>query len=155
MIGWEELAIRLCVALGLGGLIGLERQWRSRYVGLRTSTLVTIGAAAMTAFAFAITHDDPTSIVHIVAGIITGVGFLGAGVIIHEGITVKGFHTAATLWCSVAVGLFAGAGYFEAAAVVAAFVLLVNLSLRPIVHYINEQTKYTEKTSGRHNSEDS
>lgn len=78
--------------------------------------------------------------VHIVAGIITGVGFLGAGVIIHEGVTVKGFHTAATLWCSVAVGLFAGAGYFIAALILAGFITLVNTLLRPVVYYLNEKT---------------
>lgn len=140
MMPWEELAIRLGLALLLGGAIGLERQWRSRYVGLRTNTLVTIGSAAMMAFSIMLTKDDPTSIVHIVAGIIAGVGFLGAGVIIHEGVTVKGFHTAATLWCSVAVGLFAGAGYFPHAAVLAAFIIAVNLLLRPVVYYINVKT---------------
>jgi putative Mg2+ transporter-C (MgtC) family protein len=151
MMPWEEFALRLGVALLLGGAIGLERQWRSRYVGLRTNTLVTIGSAAMTAFALMLTKDDPTSIVHIIAGIIAGVGFLGAGVIIHEGTTVKGFSTAATLWCSVAVGLFAGAGYFAHAVVLAAFITLANLLLRPIVHTINAKTKHMDK-SGQHDS---
>jgi putative Mg2+ transporter-C (MgtC) family protein len=154
MIAWEELAIRLALALLLGGAIGLERQWRSRYVGLRTNTLVTIGSAAMTAFAMMLTKDDPTSIVHIVAGVIAGVGFLGAGVIIQEGMTVKGFSTAATLWCSVAVGLFAGAGYFSHAVVLAAFITLVNLFLRPIVYFINEKTAVQPHEDGARNTDD-
>lgn len=69
----------------------------------------------------------PSGIVHIVAGIITGVGFLGADIIIHEGVTVKGFRTAATLWCSVAVGLFAGAGFLPMPA---------SLSLQYYSHYV-------------------
>jgi len=140
-MNWEDIAIRLAVALLLGGAIGLERQWRSRYVGLRTNTLLTIGSAAMMIFALVLpTGSDPAGVVHIVAGIITGIGFLGAGVIVNEGVTVKGFNTAATLWCSVAVGLFAGAGFFIAAAILTGFVVLVNLFLRPIVYYINEKT---------------
>lgn len=150
MIPWEELAVRLGIALLLGGAIGLERQWRSHYVGLRTNTLVTVGSAAMTAFAMMLTKDDPTSVVHIVAGIIAGVGFLGAGVIIHEGMTVKGFSTAATLWCSVAVGLFVGADYLIHATILAMFIILINLLLRPIVHYINATTKHMEKSGRMH-----
>jgi putative Mg2+ transporter-C (MgtC) family protein len=140
-MNWEEIAMRLGVALLLGGAIGLERQWRSRYVGLRTNTLLTIGSAAMMIFALMLpTGSDPAGIVHIVAGIITGVGFLGAGVIVKEGMTVKGFNTAATLWCSVAVGLFVGAGFFAAATILTAFIVLVNLFLRPVVYYINAKT---------------
>lgn len=140
-MNWEEIAIRLGVALLLGGAIGLERQWRSRYVGLRTNTLLTLGSAAMMIFALMLpSNGDPAGLVHIVAGIITGVGFLGAGVIVKEGVTVKGFNTAATLWCSVAVGLFVGAGFLTAAAVLTAFIVLVNLFLRPVVYYINEKT---------------
>jgi putative Mg2+ transporter-C (MgtC) family protein len=150
---WEELAVRLGIALLLGGIIGLERQWRSRYVGLRTNTLVTIGSAAMTAFGMMLPTGDPTAIVHIVAGIIAGVGFLGAGVIIQEGMNVKGFHTAATLWCSVAVGLFAGGGYFSHAVVLAVFITLVNLLLRPVVHYINASTKHMDKSEPHGNAE--
>lgn len=146
-MNWEEIAMRLGVALLLGSAIGLERQWRSRYVGLRTNTLLTIGSAAMMIFALMLpSNSDPAGLVHIVAGIITGVGFLGAGVIVKEGVTVKGFNTAATLWCSVAVGLFAGAGFLAAAAILTGFVVLVNLFLRPIVYYINEKTAASDGT---------
>ncbi len=148
MMTWQELAVRLGLALVLGAAIGLERQWRSRYVGLRTNTLVTIGSAAMTAFGMMLpVGGDPSAIVHIIAGIITGVGFLGAGVIIHEGVTVKGFHTAATLWCSVAVGMFAGAGHFAFAAVLTGFIVLVNVLLRPVTYLVNEITGGREDAS--------
>jgi putative Mg2+ transporter-C (MgtC) family protein len=147
---WEELAIRLGVALLLGGAIGLERQWSSRYVGLRTNTLVTIGSAAMTDFAMKLPTGDPTVVVHVISGIIAGVGFLGAGVIIHEGTTVKGCSTAATLWCSVAVGLFAGSGYFADAAVLTASVMLVNISLHPIVRFFRRKVADSEECALLH-----
>jgi putative Mg2+ transporter-C (MgtC) family protein len=145
---WEEIAIRLGVALLLGGIIGLERQWRSHYVGLRTNTLVTVGAAAMLMLAYTLPGVDPSFVVHIVAGIITGVGFLCGGVIIRDGETVKGFHTAASLWCSVAVGLFVGAGYFAAALMLAGCIVLVNLLLRPVVVLINEKTEPDPPVNG-------
>ena len=94
----------------------------------------------MMVFGLVLTKEDMTSVVHIVSAIITGVGFLGAGVIIQEGMTVKGCNTAATLWCSVAVGLFAGAGYFLAATILTGFIILVHLILRPIVYCINART---------------
>jgi putative Mg2+ transporter-C (MgtC) family protein len=140
-MNWEDIALRLGMALAFGGLIGLERQWRSRYVGLRTNTLLTMGTAAMMMFGLMLPYGhDASAIVHVIAGIITGIGFLGAGVIVKEGVTVKGFSTAATLWCSVAVGLFVGSGYFTAAAILTGFIILVNLLLRPVVHFINERS---------------
>jgi putative Mg2+ transporter-C (MgtC) family protein len=144
---YNDILIRLGIALLLGAAIGFERQWHSRYVGLRTNTLLTIGSAAMTLFGIAFTKGDPTNTVHIISAIITGVGFLGAGVIIQEGMAVKGVSTAATLWCSVAVGLFVGAGYFVPAIILAAFIIFVNLFLRPMVHCINAKTALAEKMS--------
>lgn len=151
MVSLEDMALRLGVALALGALIGLERQWRSGYVGLRTNTLLTIGSAAMMAFGGDLPMgSDPSVVVHIVAGIISGIGFLGAGVIIQEGMTVKGTNTAATMWCSVAVGLFAGAGHFKQAALVTGFIVLVNLVLRPLVYYINKKLSHAEKGQPPH-----
>jgi putative Mg2+ transporter-C (MgtC) family protein len=144
MYPWDDIILRLCVALVLGGLIGFERQWHSRYVGLRTNTLLTLGATAMTYFGILLTKGDVGNMVHIISAIITGVGFLGAGVIIQEGVTVKGVSTAATLWCSVAVGLFVGDGYFVPAVILTAFVILVNLFLRPMVYCINAKTAEEE-----------
>jgi putative Mg2+ transporter-C (MgtC) family protein len=138
-LSWEEAALRLGLALLLGGLIGLERQWRSHYVGLRTNTLVALGSAAMTLCGEMVSASEPYAIVHVLAGIVTGIGFIGGGVIIQEGLTVRGCNTAATLWCSVAVGLFAGAGFMAAAAILGIIVVLVNLTMRPIVYYINEK----------------
>ena len=136
----KEMVLRLGVALLLGGVIGLERQWRSHYVGLRTNTLITIGAAAMMIFAQMLPAEDHVNLVQIASQIITGVGFLCAGVIMHEGINIRGFNTAATLWCSVAVGIFTGSGLLVPATILTAFITLVNLLMLPVVNFINRTT---------------
>ena len=150
---WEDIAMRLGVALLLGGAIGVERQWRSHYVGLRTNTLITIGSAALMIFGQMLPAGDPTGLGRIASQIITGVGFLCAGVIFHEGITAKGFNTAATLWCSTAVGMFAGIGLFMPATILAAFIVLVNLFLRPIVYVINKRAASEKPESPDYNVE--
>lgn len=137
---WEQITLRLGVALLLGGIIGLERQCRSHYVGLRTNTLITLGSAALIIFALMLPAGDPSSLGRIASQIITGVGFLCAGVIMHEGVNVKGFNTAATLWCSVTVGMFAGIGLFIPASILTVGIILVNLLMLPIVRFINRTT---------------
>ena len=139
--------MRLGVALLLGGAIGVERQWRSHYVGLRTNTLVTIGSAALMIFGLMLPAGDPSGLGRMASQIITGVGFLCAGVIMHEGMTSKGFNTAATLWCSVTVGIFAGSGFFIPAAILAALIIVVNLCFHPLVNYINKKTVAEETES--------
>lgn len=112
-----EIAARLGVALFLGGVIGFERQWRQRMAGLRTNALVAIGAAGFVVFSMSVSHDDSPT--RVAAQIVSGIGFLGAGVILREGINVRGLNTAATLWCSAMVGTFAGAGQLVASTVAA------------------------------------
>ncbi len=153
-MAWQEMSLRLGVALVLGGVIGLERQWRSHYVGLRTNTLITIGAAAMMIFGQMLPATDHASLEHIASQIITGVGFLCAGVIMHEGVNIKGFNTAATLWCSVAVGIFTGMGFYVPAAILTVFIILVNLLMLPAVYFINrtttpEETGWTKPKDGQ------
>jgi len=134
----DEAFYRLALALLCGALIGVERQWRQKMAGLRTNVLVSIGAAAFVLFAYRLT---PVGDVTRMAGqVVTGIGFLGAGVIMHEGINVHGLNTAATLWCSAAVGTFAGAGMMFEAVIFALFVTLTNMVLRPIVTFINRHT---------------
>jgi len=104
----REIAIRLATALLVGVVIGVERQWRQRMAGLRTNALVSIGAAGFVVFSTTVSGDNrPT---RVAAQIVSGIGFLGAGVILREGINIRGLNTAATLWCSAMVGTFAGAG---------------------------------------------
>jgi putative Mg2+ transporter-C (MgtC) family protein len=131
-IDWWEIAVRLLVAAGLTGAIGLERELRDRAAGLRTHMLVGIGAALFTIvstygwadFEFGAGTGialDPT---RIAAQIVTGIGFLGAGAIIRQGVSVRGLTTAAGLWVVAAIGMAAGAGYFSAAVIGTGIVLL-------------------------------
>jgi putative Mg2+ transporter-C (MgtC) family protein len=138
----EELlasALNLLVAVGLGAAIGLERQWRQRLAGLRTNTLVSLGAASFVVFAS--TFPDEMSPTRVAAQVVSGIGFLGAGIIFREGVNVRGLNTAATIWCAAAVGLLAGAGEFARASTVAALVIMVNVALRPVLRFIQSQPK--------------
>ena len=136
-ISVEQAAINLASAVILGSVIGFERQWRNRLAGLRTNTLVALGAASFVVFEAL--FPDESSPTRVAAQVVSGVGFLGAGVIFREGLNVRGLNTAATLWCSAAIGVLAGAGYAGYAAMATAFVVFVNLLLRPIVSFINRQ----------------
>jgi putative Mg2+ transporter-C (MgtC) family protein len=133
----EQAAINLAVTLGLSAVIGFERQWRNRLAGLRTNTLVALGAATFVIFAALVPGEaSPT---RVAAQVVSGIGFLGAGLIFREGLSVRGLNTAATLWCSAAIGVLAGGGYLLYATVATGFVVFVNLLLRPIVSFINRQ----------------
>src|ERR1700751_1869930 len=125
----HDIAIRLGVALLFGGIIGFERQWRQRMAGLRTNALVAIGAAGFVVFSTTVSGDNSPT--RVAAQIVSGIGFLGAAIILREGNNALGLNTSATLWCSAMVGTFAGAGQLVASALAASFVLFTNLLLRP------------------------
>jgi putative Mg2+ transporter-C (MgtC) family protein len=134
-----ELVVRVLVGLALGAAIGLERQWRSRMAGMRTNTLVAGGSAlfvVLGAYSFDSATADPT---RVAAQVVSGIGFLGAGVIMREGLNVRGLNTAATLWCSAAVGSLAGAGLYTIAALGALGVIATNTVLRPITRAIHRR----------------
>ena len=139
-----QTALALATAFVLGGLIGFERQWRQRTAGLRTNVLVAVGAAAFVDLGARVAGADGS--VRVISYVVSGIGFLGAGVIMKEGAQVRGINTAATLWASAAVGAFAGGGQLAEAALVAAFVLAGNTLLRPVVDYINRRPISPEET---------
>jgi putative Mg2+ transporter-C (MgtC) family protein len=143
-LNWDEALLRLALAAVLGGLIGVERELREREAGLRTHLLVAVGSALFTivgAYGFdeflesgeAVVRTDPT---RIAAQIVTGIGFLGAGAIIRQGLSVRGLTTAATLWVVAAVGLAAGAGYYSGAVITTAVVLIALWPLRIMAYKI-------------------
>ncbi|SEB81214.1 putative Mg2+ transporter-C (MgtC) family protein [Rhizobiales bacterium GAS188] len=128
----------LCLALALllGSAIGFERQLNQKMAGLRTNALVALGSCGFVVFSGMVGQGDPT---RIAAQVVSGIGFLGAGVILREGINVHGLNTAATLWCSAMVGTFAGGGFLGASVAAAGFVVVANLLLRPLVRQINSR----------------
>jgi putative Mg2+ transporter-C (MgtC) family protein len=130
-----DFIIRLGCALLLGAAIGLERQWRQRMAGLRTNALVSTGAAMFVMLSGLMGHD--TSPTRIAAQVVSGIGFLGAGVIMRDGLNVRGLNTAATLWCAGAVGTLTGAGLLLEATLGAGAVLCANILLRPVALRIN------------------
>jgi putative Mg2+ transporter-C (MgtC) family protein len=135
---WPEELLRVAVAAGLGGAVGLERELREREAGFRTHLLVSVGACLFTlvsAYGFHeflvgggnVVRADPT---RIAAQIVTGIGFLGAGAIIRQGFSVRGLTTAATLWVVAAIGMASGAGYFSAAVITTVLALFSLWPLR-------------------------
>lgn len=147
-----EALLRLLVAAVLGGAIGLERELRDHEAGFRTHLLVSLGACVFTLVSAYAWTDwtfstrsgvvfDPT---RIAAQIVTGIGFLGAGAIIRQGLSVKGLTTAATLWVVAAIGMAAGVGYYWAALVTTALVLLSLWPLRILAFRLSARTRPEE-----------
>ncbi len=140
-IALANMLVSLAAAFVFGGAIGLERQMRQRTAGLRTNTLVAVGAAIFVSLGnrlFEI-HGGSQGAVQVVAYVVSGIGFLGAGAIMKEGANITGLNTAATLWGSGAVGACAGAGLIGESLLAALFVLASNTLLRPVVNRINRQ----------------
>ena len=136
--------LALATAFVLGTAIGLERQLRQRSAGLRTTVLVSVGAAGFADLGFRLLGAQGAA--QLIAYVISGIGFLGAGVIMKDGGNIKGLNTAATLWCSAAVGAFSGAGLPLEAAVLAGFVLAANTLLRPLVDWVNRRPLHAAET---------
>lgn len=132
-----DTLVSLAAAFVLGTLIGAERQYRLRTAGLRTNVLVAVGAAAFVDLAMHLAGADGA--VRVIAYVVSGIGFLGAGVIMKEGMNVRGLNTAATLWGSAAVGSCAGADMVAQATALTMFVLAGNTLLRPLVNAINRR----------------
>lgn len=134
------MSLRIAFALLIGCAVGLERQWRAGLAGLRTNALVSVGAAlfvVMGAYGFdGSGNADPT---RVAAQVVSGIGFLGAGVIFREGVNVKGLNTAATLWCSAALGCLAGMGMYALALVGTVLIVLANIFLRPLGRMIRRR----------------
>jgi putative Mg2+ transporter-C (MgtC) family protein len=151
-VTWLDILLRVSLAAALGGAIGFERELREREAGLRTHMLVSVGAALFTMVSAYAWTDwqfstdagivfDPT---RIAAQIVTGIGFLGAGAIIRQGLSVRGLTTAATLWVVAAIGMAAGAGYYPAAVITTVLVLFSLWPLRIAAFRVSERFRPEE-----------
>ena len=131
------IATRVLIAGLLGAALGLEREWRGKEAGLRTNTLIAIGSALFSALSVTM-GGDPA---RVAAQIVTGVGFLGAGAILHKGASVQGLTTAAMIWVNAAVGMAAGSGHIRLAALVTVIVLIAMVGLTPLDRVLDKRKR--------------
>lgn len=142
-----DFLIRLLTSILLGFIIGLERQYRHTLAGIRTNVLVCIGACLFVMFPALIGSSDSP---RIAGQVVTGIGFLGGGVILKEGFNVRGLNTAATLWCTAAVGVLSSTGYILYGAVAALLIVFSNILLRLFARKIFKLKKNGENDDGEH-----
>ncbi len=138
-----SFCLHALLALGLGAAIGLEREMRNHEAGLKTNALVAFGSALFVTMAQRFAEPD-----RIIAQILPGIGFLGAGMIMRDGLHVRGLNTAATLWCSAAVGTLAASGETLPATVAAGMVVVANVSLRFVAEKIEAMHKRRGEVPG-------
>lgn len=142
-----DVVSRMCFGLLLGAMIGFERQWHQKTAGLKTNALVALGAAGFVTFGTAAGAGNPSQVA---AQIVTGIGFLGAGVIMREGVNVHGLNTAATLWCSAMVGALCGFSMWQAGGIAALLVVFANLILRPVANRLNTRVQAGNEIESRY-----
>jgi len=132
--------------VGCGALIGLERQWRARKAGLRTNALVAAGATLFVLYAVATEDSSPT---RVASYVVSGIGFLGGGVILREGVNVRGLNTAATLWCSAAIGVLAASGHLVFTIIGTGTVVAIHMLGRPLGRMIDREDAAEEDEGQR------
>ena len=136
----QEFTIRVLVALLAGFLIGFERQWHHKSAGLRTNTLVAVGSALYVLLSIMIIHTSG-DITRVIGQVVTGIGFLCAGVVFREGLSVHGLTTAVTIWCSSAIGCLAAAGYYIETFIATLLIIAINLALKPIDNWLTNRNQ--------------
>lgn len=143
---YTDFILRLLAALGAGFLIGIEREWQNKPAGLRTNTLVATGSALFVLLAVRMNEDygNVNDMTRIVGQVVTGIGFIGGGIIFKVGFDVRGLTTAATVWCSAAVGCFAGAGFFVETFIGVAAIIGVNMLLIPADRWLSARAQDKE-----------
>ena len=141
-MGYSEFSFGLLICFLLSFILGIERQYRRRSLGLRTMILIAIGSYLFVSFSFLLS-DYNIDATRIASQVVAGIGFFGAGVILKdtEKNKVRGLTTAATMWCDAAIGVLCAGGFIEEAVVATLFVLFANIVLRYINHFINDRTK--------------
>lgn len=134
-MNYQEFLFYLMICFALSFLIGVERQYRKRIIGLRTTILVSLGAFLFVSFSFSVGASDTS---RIASQVVTGIGFLGAGVILKDGKKIRGLTTAATLWCDAAIGILCAGGAIFEAVIGTGIILFSNTILRYINKAIND-----------------
>ncbi len=140
----QEFVLRAVVAVVAGLLIGFERQWNHKSAGLRTTTLVALGSALYVLLSIIITQTTG-DVTRIIGQVVTGIGFLCAGVIFKEGLSVHGLTTSVTIWCSSAIGCLAAGGYFIETLIATFLILIVNILLKPVDKWLLKREQDTKQ----------
>lgn len=141
-------AIRLAVAILLGFLVGLERQWTKHQAGILTNVIVCVGAYAYTAFSY-VAQDGDIDVTRVAAQVASGIGFLGAGLILRDGTKISGLSTAATIWATAAVGILCTLPDIYYAIIVALAIVILHLVLHPLSVYVDKKNHYNKERSAR------
>ena len=139
-----ELVKRLCLSALLGSVLGFEREWRQKSAGLRTNILIAMGSTLFTIMSIDLSLSSGGDATRVAAQIVTGIGFLGAGAIIRQGLAIRGLTTAATLWVVAAIGMAAGTGYYWAALATTVLVLVTLWPLRLLAHRVFARLRRAE-----------
>ncbi len=139
-------AIRLLLAVMLGFFVGLERQWTKHQAGILTNVIVCVGAYAYSAFSY-IADDGNVDVTRVAAQVVSGVGFLGAGLILRDGINIRGLSTAATIWTTAAIGILCTLPNILFSVIVAFAIVVLHLVLHPISTMIDKRKNYKKEGS--------
>jgi putative Mg2+ transporter-C (MgtC) family protein len=134
-----DFSIRILIAFILGAAIGFERQWQKTRTILKTNVLVSLGASMFVMMAMMVPGENSPT--RVAAQVVSGIGFLGGGVILREGTSVRGLNTAATLWCSAAIGALTGYGLLDKAYLGALVVVVANFLLKPLLPILQENQR--------------
>lgn len=148
IVSVNGFVVHMLAAVILGAFIGFERQWSRHSAGILTNLIVCLGAFAFTAFSF-IVSDGNRDITRVAAQVVSGIGFLGAGVILREGGNVRGLNTAATVWASAAVGILCCLNNLLYAMLVALAIVLLHLVLHPLSARIDKNRRYDKEEKDR------
>lgn len=143
----EQFLLRIGAALVAGLLIGIEREIQNKNAGLKTNGLVALGASVFVLVSLNFRGEEYVDTTRVIGQIVTGIGFIGAGVILHKGTVVRGLTTAATVWCSAGAGCLAAIGQFAELSVLVGLIVFVNVVFGPVDKYIRNKFKIssTEK----------
>ena len=134
-----DFGIRIGAALFSGLFIGVEREIRNKNAGLKTNALVSLGAAVFVLISLSFRGEPSVDITRVMGQVVTGIGFIGAGVILHTGTTVRGLTTAATIWCSAGAGCLAAVGMFNELLVLTLLIVFVNVVFGYMDRFINKK----------------
>ncbi len=141
-------SLRLIIAILLGFIVGLERQWTKHQAGILTNVIVCVGAYSYSAFSY-IAYDSNVDVTRIAAQVVCGIGFLGAGLILRDGTNIRGLSTAATIWATAAIGILCTVSNILFSIIVAFAIVLLHLVLHPLSSYIDKRKNYNKERESR------